>query len=663
MGIALGSFGSVGINLGNNLQSLGLTLLAAEMSEHLQKLEQEGYSIHDPKETLPNPKFMSKGRITFIVGTATFATSSIINFVAFAFAPASILAPLEAIQVCCQLFMGRIIHKKPITLLAAASTAVTCFGVTAAVAAVPPMVYEFTVPQLTDLWNSGTWIAFLIAVLSLSAVMQIIHQIWLAAEKRGKPRWRSSAITPITYSVSAAIIGALSVAQAKALSELVTLLFPPCIINIFTEPFFYMTLFLLAGAGGVWLNRSVAALALYDPNFIIPLLQSNYIVWATISGGVFFQEFAAMSSDPWRWPLFAGGLLVMLIGLYGLFVAGSRSQDLATLEAKAVNAAPATPAAASAGSSHMINLQLDLPSVTVALEPEEQEEAAAADPTPPKYYTPNYNSADATGGPPSAAAAVKSPTSGSSNPGRVSFACKANPNSAERSSSIHARSPSSGSNPGRVSFACKANPNSAERSSSSKPRPADLDAGPRTPDRASRTPPDGAMRSGTGSRGSTRGSAYYKEALPSVQKFTPTGSLAEVFAQSRDSRRLLQTAVGGGAQFEPRGSVFVRPSATPPRPARGGSALDSTRSSWYRESSGASRRGSDDAASGGALAVAAANPPSPVRRGSTLDNMTAAAARAVVDGERMSRVRFSPAAAESNGAPATTPTQESADRV
>ena len=50
---------------------------------------------------------------------------------------------------------------------------------------------------------------------------------------------------------------------------------------------------MLAASGGIWLNRLTAALGLYDPNFIIPLLQSCYIAFATISGGVFFQ----VSSD------------------------------------------------------------------------------------------------------------------------------------------------------------------------------------------------------------------------------------------------------------------------------------------------------------------------------------------------------------------------------
>jgi hypothetical protein len=36
--------------------------------------------------------------------------------------------------------------------------------------------------------------------------------------------------------------------------------------------------------GGVWLYRMNEALSLYDPLFIIPLLQVNFIIFAIVSG-------------------------------------------------------------------------------------------------------------------------------------------------------------------------------------------------------------------------------------------------------------------------------------------------------------------------------------------------------------------------------------------
>ena len=82
LGIVLGLSASIGINLGNNMQSLGM---------HQQEL-----SGSDKKTK------------TFWIGTYMFAIASIINFAAFGFAPASTLAPLESVQFVTNLLFARV---------------------------------------------------------------------------------------------------------------------------------------------------------------------------------------------------------------------------------------------------------------------------------------------------------------------------------------------------------------------------------------------------------------------------------------------------------------------------------------------------------------------------------------------------------------------------
>ena len=162
---------------------------------YLEKLEQDGYEIDSPTEKLPPPPFLTRGRIIFAEGSTIFGTASIINFVAFAFAPASILAPLEAIQVVCQLFMA-----------ASSTSAITrlrrfhrgdLLGRRRRCLRGAAVVYEFTMPQLVALWAAPAWMVFLVAVIVLSAVLQVVHRIYLAAEKRKKPLPLSAAITPL----------------------------------------------------------------------------------------------------------------------------------------------------------------------------------------------------------------------------------------------------------------------------------------------------------------------------------------------------------------------------------------------------------------------------------------------------------------------------------
>ncbi len=94
-GIALGLFGSICINLGNNLQSLGMTQL--EIADNDAAAARDAVS--------PEENFDERAEIDaceskiWIAGTVIFVTGSLLTFAAFAFAPQSILASIEGVQV------------------------------------------------------------------------------------------------------------------------------------------------------------------------------------------------------------------------------------------------------------------------------------------------------------------------------------------------------------------------------------------------------------------------------------------------------------------------------------------------------------------------------------------------------------------------------------
>lgn len=53
--------------------------------------------------------------------------------------------------------------------------------------------------------------------------------------------------------------------------------------------FFYVSIFSWLFLMLIWLNRLSGAIALYDAIFILPLLQSNFIFFAIVSGGIYFK--------------------------------------------------------------------------------------------------------------------------------------------------------------------------------------------------------------------------------------------------------------------------------------------------------------------------------------------------------------------------------------
>jgi hypothetical protein len=74
-----------------------------------------------------------------------------------------------------------------------------------------------------------------------------------------------------------------------------------------------VSILLWLGTVSVWLYRLNDALSKFNPLFIIPLLQCNFIFFAIVSGGIFFKEFIAFNAG--QWCGFIAGVLVMFSGL------------------------------------------------------------------------------------------------------------------------------------------------------------------------------------------------------------------------------------------------------------------------------------------------------------------------------------------------------------
>ena len=91
VGIFMGVIGSVGINVGQNLQATGMQSLPEElrMKPHNSKV--------------------------WIIGLTIFISFSLINFAALALAPASVLTPIESIQFVNNIVWNRAVNKKAIS--------------------------------------------------------------------------------------------------------------------------------------------------------------------------------------------------------------------------------------------------------------------------------------------------------------------------------------------------------------------------------------------------------------------------------------------------------------------------------------------------------------------------------------------------------------------
>merc|ERR1719272_946578 len=308
---------------------------------------------------------LRRAKVLYLGGTALFFTSTFVVFGAMSLAPASILAPIESVQFVANVAFARCVNKQHISAAGYISSLVIVGGISMAVASGNHVNKSLGPAELEKYWVSTKWIVYLACVVFFAGAAQLV---WVVYERRsrgkgGRELPHTATVLPVLYALSSSMIGSISVLQAKCISELLETLSGGT--NIWDSGMTYLVIGLFLSTVIFWLFRLNAALAKYDALFIIPAIQAGYIFWATLSAGMYFQEFDCL--EAYQLALFAIGICIMFAGLYVLSAESAkvakRSDDAdasAAAEPTLANgSAPSTPRASGShanganGASHV----------------------------------------------------------------------------------------------------------------------------------------------------------------------------------------------------------------------------------------------------------------------------------------------------------------------
>ena len=220
-GIGIAAVASVGINIGNNMQALGLKMGAKvecckKKSEEEPAAEVRTCSSDDPEAGAPasdsfqyTPPVLSKrvslgggklaeeiakaegekppqtrqlrANVLYLSGTLIFFTSTFVVFGAMALAPASILAPIESVQFVANIAFARVVNKVRLTRAAVLSSFVIVGGVALAVGSGNHVNKSLGPAKLEEYWQSPKWIGYLIGLVTMAALAQLT---WFVYERR-----------------------------------------------------------------------------------------------------------------------------------------------------------------------------------------------------------------------------------------------------------------------------------------------------------------------------------------------------------------------------------------------------------------------------------------------------------------------------------------------
>jgi len=246
-----------------------------------------------------------------------FGFGNLFNFVGLMLAAQSLLEALGSVQFVSNLFFARLVNGEPVTPRAIVATVIIMIGNCLIIFGGNKSSETYNLEQLGELFLRPTFLVYFSSMVVLIIVLQIVYlalKYWyLPNAKEVHPAVVK--YMPVAYAGISAMIGTWGVSGSKALSGLFFQAVNPE-DGAEGELFSIWTILIAAmflGTTIFWLYRMNLALGMYDALFIIPVLQTFWLLFAVVNGGIYFEEFESL--EPLDLGLFALGIIILLCGV------------------------------------------------------------------------------------------------------------------------------------------------------------------------------------------------------------------------------------------------------------------------------------------------------------------------------------------------------------
>lgn len=261
-------------------------------------------------------------RLSWWSGLSFMIVGAMFDFAALGFGAQSIVAPLGALTLVVNLGLAKLIHKEQPTLFDVLATMMILFGCILAVIFAPKQTEFTSVDYLLHRYTQPTFALYAMVILGIIAFFVIsLHQTERSlelGETDALEYARLQRFHRFGYPTLGGVIGAQSVLFAKSLDELLI----STIADVDSYGAFYnhiQTILLLVAMvvcifGQIYYVNM--GLRKWDALYVVPIFQSNWIVFSVIGGGVFYEEFAHFSLL--QCISFVSGVSITVLGVYVL---------------------------------------------------------------------------------------------------------------------------------------------------------------------------------------------------------------------------------------------------------------------------------------------------------------------------------------------------------
>eukprot|EP01083_Nonionella_stella_P217435 780674_1 len=343
VGAFLSIAGSVCSNIGVNVQKHGQNINARRHA--------------DDRRSYHNQPFWWLGLFLVIVG-------SLGDFFALGFAAQSIVAPIGSITLVANIFFGRFCLQEHLQRTDIHGTLLIIVGASLAVSFGSHDDPTYTYEQLLQLYTRVSFqlyagiVVCLLAVLYLAIrvvepqrrnLLELFEQLEEATRARRKSDARVFLVRirelearykqveklhPFFYCSLSGLCGGQSLLFAKCVSLMLHTTLEGN--NQFTVPWGYLFMFLMLFFVFTQLHYLAVALKFFDALYCVPVFQCFFILCGTVSGAIYFEEFADFTTTQALFFPFGVG-----ITLFGVYLLTKREMGKSLYEENAMKAAAA----------------------------------------------------------------------------------------------------------------------------------------------------------------------------------------------------------------------------------------------------------------------------------------------------------------------------------
>ncbi|ORY76361.1 magnesium transporter NIPA-domain-containing protein [Protomyces lactucae-debilis] len=239
------------------------------------------------------------------------------NFLAYAFAPASIVAPLGTTALIANVFLAPLLLKERFRRIDLLGVAIAIGGAVTVVSSVPPDQPELKPKQI---WKAVGQLPFQIYLVISVCLMLVLARL-------SRTRGEQNILIDLGL---VALLGGFTALSTKGVSSLLSIL----LVNAFKYPIFYIMAAVLIATAVLQVTYLNRALARFDSTQVIPTQFVLFTISTILGSAILYQDFARMSTKTIA--TLIGGCLLTFLGVWlissGRSVPSSRDAEASTPE-------------------------------------------------------------------------------------------------------------------------------------------------------------------------------------------------------------------------------------------------------------------------------------------------------------------------------------------